>query len=71
MNFQSYNFVEYVRFDVIESEKVIYPHHSRYNSKKHIKLKIKIILTENLIYTCKGLNYVYTIYSRMGGGKSS
>jgi hypothetical protein len=68
-NFKSYNFVEYVRFDVIESEIVLTSPLEVEILEKHINAKnVDSISAKMSCIPCKGLNYVYTIYSRMGGG---
>ena len=68
-NYRAYNFVEYVRFDVIESDIVL-------TTPLEVEILDKFINAKNVdsisakmsCVPCKDLNYVYTIYSRMGGG---
>ena len=68
-NKRMYSFVEYVRFDVIESDIVL-------TSPLEVEILDKFINAKNVdsisakmsCVPCKDLNYVYTIYSRMGGG---
>ena len=68
-NFRAYNFVEYVRFDVIESEIVLTQPLQVEILEKHINAKnVDSITAKMSCSPCKDLNYVYTIYSRMGGG---
>ena len=68
-NFRAYNFVEYVRFDVIESEIVLTQPLQVEILEKHINAKnVDSISAKMSCSPCKDLNYVYTIYSRMGGG---
>ena len=67
-NFRSYNFVEYVRFDIIESdielevplEAIILSDYVNAANVENISATISCI-------PCEGLNYVYTIYSLTGG----
>ena len=66
---RNYSFVEYVRFDVIESEIVLTSPLEVEILEKHINAKnVDSISAKMSCVPCKGLNYVYTIYSRMGGG---
>jgi hypothetical protein len=68
-NTRSYNFVEYVRFDTIDSDIVL-------TSPLEIEILDKVINAGNVnsikvkmsCDPCEGLNYVATIYSRFGGG---
>jgi hypothetical protein len=68
-NTRSYNFVEYVRFDTIDSDIVL-------TSPLEIEILDKVINAGNVnsikvkmsCDPCDGLNYVATIYSRFGGG---
>lgn len=68
-NTQSYNFVEYVRFDTIDSDITL-------DSPLEIEILDKVINAGNVssikvkmsCAPCQGLNYVATIYSRFGGG---
>ena len=68
-NTRSYNFVEYVRFDTIDSDIVL-------ASPLEIEILDKVINAGNVnsikvkmsCDPCEGLNYVATIYSRFGGG---
>lgn len=68
-NMQSYNFVEYVRFDTIESDITL-------DTPLEIEILDKVINAGNVdsikvkmsCVPCDGLNYVATIYSRYGGG---
>ena len=68
-NFRSYNFVEYVRFDIIESDITL-------TSPLEVEIVEKAVNASNVdnitakmsCSPCKDLNYVYTIYSRLGGG---
>ena len=68
-NTRNYNFVEYVRFDVIESDIVL-------DEPLEIEIIDKVINANNVdslsvklsCVPCAGLGYVATIYSRFGGG---
>ena len=68
-NTRSYNFEEYVRFDIIESDIEL-------EEPLEIEITDKVINAGNVdaikarMYCkpCAGLNYVATIYSRFGGG---
>ena len=68
-NTKSYNFVEYVRFDTIESDITL-------DTPLEIEILDKVINAGNVdsikvkmsCVPCSGLNYVATIYSRYGGG---
>jgi hypothetical protein len=68
-NTRKYSFVEYVRFDVIESDIKLTSPLKVEIVDKHINAKNVDSITAKMSCTpCKDLNYVYTIYSRMGGG---
>ena len=68
-NMRKYSFVEYVRFDVIESDVVLTTPLEVEILEKHINAKnVDSISAKMSCSPCKDLNYVYTIYSRMGGG---
>ena len=68
-NKRKYSFVEYIRFDVIESDIVLTSPLEVEILEKHINAKnVDSISAKMSCVPCKGLNYVYTIYSRMGGG---
>ena len=68
-NTRKYSFVEYVRFDVIESDIKLTSPLKIEIIDKHINAKNVDSITAKMSCTpCKDLNYVYTIYSRMGGG---
>ena len=67
-NREQYSFVEYVRFDIIPSDvELTYP--------LEAEIIYKVVNLDNLsnisatmsCSPCEGLNYVYTIYSLMGG----
>ncbi|WP_088323998.1 T9SS type A sorting domain-containing protein [Polaribacter tangerinus] len=68
-NTRSYNFEEYVRFDIIESD-------IQLEEALEIEITDKVINAGNVnaikakmsCKPCTGLNYVATIYSRFGGG---
>lgn len=68
-NTRNYNFVEYVRFDVIESDIVL-------EEPLQVEIIDKVINAGNVgsisvkmsCIPCQGLSYVATIYSRFGGG---
>jgi len=68
-NTKSYNFVEYVRFDTIDSEITL-------DTPLEIEILDKVINAGNVgsikvsmsCTPCEGLNYVATIYYRFGGG---
>ena len=68
-NIKRYSFVEYVRFDVIESDVVL-------EEPLEIEIVDKVINAGNVdsirvkmsCIPCEGLGYVATIYSRFGGG---
>jgi len=68
-NTKSYNFEEYVRFDIIESDIEL-------DEPLEIEITDKVINAGNVdaikakmsCKPCAGLNYVATIYSRFGGG---
>ena len=68
-NTRKYSFVEYVRFDVIESDINLTSPLEVEIVDKHINAKnVDSITAKMSCIPCKDLNYVYTIYSRMGGG---
>ena len=68
-NVRKYSFVEYVRFDVIESDIKLTTPLKVEIVDKHINAKnVDSITAKMSCSPCKDLNYVYTIYSRMGGG---
>ena len=68
-NTRKYSFVEYVRFDVIESDIKLTSPLKVEIVDKHINAKnVDSITAKMSCSPCKDLNYVYTIYSRMGGG---
>ena len=68
-NGRHYSFVEYVRFDVIESDVVL-------DEPLQVEIMDKVINAGNVdsirvkmsCIPCQGLGYVATIYSRFGGG---
>jgi len=67
-NWEEYSFVEYVRFDIIESDIEL-------TKPLEVEITDKVVNTYNVdnirasmsCEPCEGLNYVYTIYSLMGG----
>lgn len=67
-NKEAYSFVEYVRFDVIESD-------VKLTKSLEVEITEKVVNTYNVdsitasinCEPCKDKNYVYTIYSLMGG----
>tara|TARA_X000000950_G_scaffold280460_1_gene375125 strand:- start:49 stop:3717 length:3669 start_codon:yes stop_codon:yes gene_type:complete len=67
-NREQYSFVEYVRFDIIPSDIEL-------TSPLEAEISDKVVNLDNLssisatmsCSPCEGLNYVYTIYSLMGG----
>lgn len=67
-NWNKYSFVEYIRFDVIESDIEL-------TSPLEIEITDKVVNANNVesievsmsCEPCEGMNYVYTIYSTMGG----
>ncbi|MDB9902642.1 T9SS type A sorting domain-containing protein [Flavobacteriaceae bacterium] len=68
-NKRKYSFVEYIRFDVIESDIDLTTPLDVEIVNKHINAKNVDSITAKISCTpCKDLNYVYTIYSRIGGG---
>ena len=68
-NFRSYNFVEYVRFDIIESDITLTNPLEVEIVEKHVNASnVDNITAKMSCSPCKDLNYVYTIYSRLGGG---
>jgi hypothetical protein len=68
-NTRAYNFVEYVRFDIIKSDVVL-------DEPLQVEIMDKVINAGNVdsirvkmsCIPCQGLGYVATIYSRFGGG---
>ena len=67
-NFKNYSFVEIVRFDVIESNVVLLsPLEIQITDKVVNTLNVNSITAEMSCAPCKDKNYVYTIYSLMGG----
>ncbi len=67
-NWEEYSFVEYVRFDIIASDVEL-------TKPLEVEITDKVVNTYNVdnitasmsCEPCEGLNYVYTIYSLMGG----
>lgn len=67
-NWEKYSFVEYVRFDIIASDVEL-------TKPLEVEITDKVVNTYNVdnitasmsCEPCEGLNYVYTIYSLMGG----
>lgn len=67
-NWEEYSFVEYVRFDIIDSDIEL-------TKPLEVEITDKVVNTYNVdnitasmsCEPCEGLNYVYTIYSLMGG----
>jgi hypothetical protein len=67
-NWEQYSFVEYVRFDIIKSDIAL-------TKPLEVAITDKVVNTYNVdnitasmsCEPCEGLNYVYTIYSLMGG----
>ena len=67
-NWEEYSFVEYVRFDIIKSDIEL-------TKPLEVEITDKVVNTYNVdnitasmsCEPCEGLNYVYTIYSLMGG----
>jgi hypothetical protein len=67
-NRKQYSFVEYVRFDVIPSDVVLTsPLEIQITDKVVNTLNVNSITADMSCIPCKGKNYVYTIYSLMGG----
>ena len=67
-NIRKYSFTEYVRFDVIESNIELTDPLTVEITDKVINLNNVNSITANIGCTpCQGLNYIYTIYSLMGG----
>lgn len=67
-NIRKYSFTEYVRFDVIESDIELTVPLSVEITDKVVNLNNVNSITANISCTpCQGLNYIYTIYSLMGG----
>ncbi|MDB4010941.1 Ig-like domain-containing protein [Polaribacter sp.] len=67
-NWEEYSFVEYIRFDIIESEIEL-------TSPLEVEITDKVVNANNVdsievsmsCEPCEDMNYVYTIYSLMGG----
>jgi hypothetical protein len=67
-NREQYSFVEYVRFDIIPSEiELTSPLEAEINDKVVNLDNLSSISATMSCSPCEGLNYVYTIYSLMGG----
>ena len=68
-NTKSYNFEEYVRFDIIESDiELEEPLEIEITDKVINAGNVESIKAKMSCKPCAGLNYVATIYSRFGGG---
>lgn len=68
-NTKSYNFEEYVRFDIIESNiELEEPLEIEITDKVINAGNVDAIKAKMYCKPCAGLNYVATIYSRFGGG---
>jgi len=68
-NTRSYNFEEYVRFDIIESNiELEEPLEIEITDKVINAGNVESIKAKMSCKPCAGLNYVATIYSRFGGG---
>jgi hypothetical protein len=68
-NTKSYNFEEYVRFDIIESDiELEEPLEIEITDKVINAGNVEAIKAKMSCKPCAGLNYVATIYSRFGGG---
>ena len=68
-NTKSYNFEEYVRFDIIESDiELEEPLEIEITDKVINAGNVETIKAKMSCKPCAGLNYVATIYSRFGGG---
>ncbi len=68
-NIKSYNFEEYVRFDIIASDiKLEVPLEIEITDKVINAGNVNSIRAKMSCKPCEGLNYVATIYSRFGGG---
>jgi hypothetical protein len=67
-NWEKYSFVEYVRFDVIKSAiELTVPLEVAITDKVVNTYNVDNITASMSCEPCEGLNYVYTIYSLMGG----
>ncbi len=67
-NWEEYSFVEYVRFDIIASDiELIVPLEVEITDKVVNTYNVDNITASMSCEPCEGLNYVYTIYSLMGG----
>jgi hypothetical protein len=67
-NWEQYSFVEYVRFDIIESDiELTVPLEVEITDKVVNTYNVDNITASMSCEPCEGLNYVYTIYSLMGG----
>lgn len=68
-NTKSYNFEEYVRFDIIASDiKLEVPLEIEITDKVINAGNVNSITAKMACKPCEGLNYVATLYSRFGGG---
>ncbi|MFT5257015.1 MAG: hypothetical protein ACI9KF_000639 [Arenicella sp.] len=67
-NWERYSFVEYVRFDIIKSDiELTVPLEVAITDKVVNTYNVDNITASMSCEPCEGLNYVYTIYSLMGG----
>ena len=67
-NWEEYSFVEYVRFDIIESDiELTKPLEVEITDKVVNTYNVNSITASMSCEPCKDMNYVYTIYSLMGG----
>jgi len=67
-NRRNYSFVEYIRFDVIESDiQLTVPLSSEILDKVVNTINVEQIEVAMSCSPCQGKNYVYTVYSLMGG----
>ena len=67
-NWEQYSFVEYVRFDIIESDiELTKPLEVEITDKVVNTYNVNSITASMSCEPCKDMNYVYTIYSLMGG----
>ena len=67
-NWEKYSFVEYVRFDIIASDiELTVPLEVEITDKVVNTYNVDNITASMSCEPCEGLNYVYTIYSLMGG----
>ena len=67
-NWEKYSFVEYIRFDVIESDvELTVPLDVEITDKVVNVNNVEGIEVSMSCEPCEGLNYVYTVYSLMGG----